>query len=161
MREIGATLLTAEWTWDIRFQRSLLWFFCAHRFIAHAGLICFIYHQTSHFLRRRALRESCCAGFYPRRGKSLHIALFARFKSEVGFPPSSRKKSGHNCALYMVKCSFVWRKRLAAHLACKVLRPRWTCAKADKCQGKGSTFKLQMLKKFTDPMTKMRVRSHY
>lgn len=44
---------TAEWTWDIRFQISLVCFVCAHRFNAHAGLVCVIYYQTIHFLRRR------------------------------------------------------------------------------------------------------------
>lgn len=60
VREIRTAVLTAEWTWDIRFQSSSLWFFCAHRFKAHTGLVCVIYHQTSHFLRRRL-----CAGFCP------------------------------------------------------------------------------------------------
>lgn len=52
VREIRTAVLTAEWTWDIRFQSSSLWFFCAHRFKAHTGLVCVIYHLTSHFLRR-------------------------------------------------------------------------------------------------------------
>lgn len=53
VREIRTAVLTAEWTGDIRFQSSSLWFFCAHGFQAHTGLVCVIYHQTSHFLRRR------------------------------------------------------------------------------------------------------------
>lgn len=58
-------LLTAEWTWDIRFQSFLLWFFCAHRFNAHTGLVCFIYQQTSHFLRRRLCGRAVVRDFYP------------------------------------------------------------------------------------------------
>lgn len=115
---------TAEWTWDIRFQISLLWFVCAHRFNAHAGLVCVIYHQNDPLPAAQALREGCWAGFSPLGIRSLHIAPFARFHSEVRFPPSSWRQGGHNCALYMVKSSFVWRMRLAAPLACKVLRPR-------------------------------------
>ena len=52
--------------------------------------------------------------FTPQRQKLAHRTL--RFMSEVVFPPSSRKQSAHNCTLYMVKSSFVWRKRLAARI---------------------------------------------
>lgn len=53
VRETRPAVLTAEWTGDLRFQSPSLWFFCAHGFKAHTGLVCVIYHQTSHFLRRR------------------------------------------------------------------------------------------------------------
>lgn len=142
------------------FRAFLLWFYCAHRFNAHAGLVCFIYQQTSADFTG-ALRESCCAGFYPAKAETRTSHSLRVSRPTLVFPPSSRKQSGHNCALYMVKSSFVWRKRLAARLPCKVLRPRWRCAKADKSRGNRSKLKLQRLRKFSDPITKMGVRLRY
>lgn len=112
---------------DIRFQS--LFFFCFGS-IARTDLtrrlasFASIYHQTSADFTG-ALRESCCAGFLtPQRQKLAHRTLCAFHVRRWFFPPSSRKQSGHNCALYMVKSSFVWRKRLAARLPCKVLEVR-------------------------------------
>lgn len=146
--------------------RAFFFFFCFGS-IARTDLTCrlasfaSIYHQTSADFTG-ALREGCCAGFLtPQRQKPAHRTLCAFHVRRWFFPPSSRKQSGHNCALYMVKSSFVWRKRLAARLPCKVLRPRWRCAKADKSRGNCSKFKLQRLRKFSDPITKMGVRLHY
>lgn len=83
--ELWATLLTAEWTWDIRFQSFLHWFFCAHRFNrTPASFALFITTSAAQTFRGELL-----CGILLRRGRSVHIAVFARFKSEVGFPPSS------------------------------------------------------------------------
>lgn len=60
VRETRPAVLTAEWTGDLRFHSSSLCFFCAHGFKAHTGLVWVIYHQTSHFLRRRLYR--LCGG---------------------------------------------------------------------------------------------------
>lgn len=119
------------------------------------------------FITKRAqtLRGLCgravVRDFYPAKAEARTSHSLRVSRPTLVFPPSSRKQSGHNCALYMVKSSFVWRKRLAARLPCKVLRPRWRCAKADKSRGNCSTFKLQRLRKFSDPITKMGVRLHY
>lgn len=86
VREIRPAVLTAEWTWDIRFQSSSLWFFCAHRFKAHTGLVCVIYHQNEPLPAAqtlRTLRGSCCAGFCPSALEVCSSHPFARF------PPSS------------------------------------------------------------------------
>lgn len=87
--ELWATLLTAEWTWDIRFQSFLHWFFCAHRFNrTPASFALFITTSCgANFAGRAVVRD-----FTPQRQKRAHRSLCA-FQVRGWFPSIFRGRA--------------------------------------------------------------------